>query len=92
MELDHVFTSVLRRANFTTNMALNAAGQHWVPVTKSWRLNERHYGALQGYNKDTAYEELGIDQELVMEMRRSYSTRPPVMKDDHPFWHGGDRR
>mmetsp|Transcript_26511 Transcript_26511/g.32698 ORF Transcript_26511/g.32698 Transcript_26511/m.32698 type:complete len:557 (-) Transcript_26511:658-2328(-) len=92
VELDHVFTSVLKRANFTTNMALNTAGQHWVPVTKSWRLNERHYGALQGYNKDTAYEELGIDQELVMEMRRSYSTTPPTMTDDHPFWHGNDRR
>lgn len=92
IELDHVFTSVLKRANFTTNMALNTAGQHWVPVTKTWRLNERHYGALQGYNKDTAYEELGIDQELVMEMRRSYDTRPPLMTDDHPYWHGNDRR
>jgi 2,3-bisphosphoglycerate-dependent phosphoglycerate mutase len=92
IELDHVFTSVLRRANFTTNMALNTSEQHFVPVTKSWRLNERHYGALQGYNKDTAYEELGIDQELVMEMRRSYNTRPPTMEDDHPFWHGNDRR
>ena len=92
IELDHVFTSVLKRANFTTNMALNTSGQHYVPVTKSWRLNERHYGALQGYNKDTAYEELGIDQELVMEMRRSYDTRPPIMQDDHPFWHGNDRR
>ena len=92
VELDHVFTSVLRRANFTTNMALNTAKQHWVPVTKTWRLNERHYGALQGYNKDTAYEELGIDQELVMEMRRSYDVRPPEMTDDHPYWHGNDRR
>ena len=92
IELDHVFTSVLKRANFTTNMALNTAKQHFVPVTKSWRLNERHYGALQGYNKDTAYEELGIDQELVMEMRRSYNTKPPIMEDDHPFWHGNDRR
>jgi 2,3-bisphosphoglycerate-dependent phosphoglycerate mutase len=64
----------------------------WVPVTKTWRLNERHYGALQGYNKDTAWEELDIDQELVMEMRRSYATPPPRMDDDHPYWHGGDRR
>lgn len=48
--------------------------------------------SLQGYNKDTAYEELGIDQELVMEMRRSYDTRPPTMTDDHEFWHGSDRR
>ena len=64
----------------------------WVPVTKTWRLNERHYGALQGYNKDTAWEELDIDQELVMEMRRSYATPPPRMEDDHPYWHGDDRR
>jgi len=92
IEVDHTFTSVLRRASYTTNMALNTAKQHWVPVTKSWRLNERHYGALQGYNKDTAYKELDIDQELVMEMRRSYRTRPPIMEDDHQFWHGNDRR
>jgi len=92
IELDHVFTSVLKRASFSTNMCLNMAQQHWVPVTKTWRLNERHYGALQGYNKDTAYEELSLDQELVMQMRRSYDTRPPVMEDDHPYWHGADRR
>lgn len=92
VEVDHVFTSVLKRAIFTTNMALNMAKQHYVPITKTWRLNERHYGALQGYNKDTAYEELGIDQELVMEMRRSYDTAPPKMEDDHPYWHGNDRR
>lgn len=64
----------------------------WVPITKTWRLNERHYGALQGYNKDTAFEELNIDQELVMEMRRSYTTPPPRMQNDHPYWHGNDRR
>jgi hypothetical protein len=92
VEVDHVFTSVLKRAIFTTNMALNTAEQHFVPITKTWRLNERHYGALQGYNKDTAYEELDIDQELVMEMRRSYDTRPPKMEDDHPYWHGKERR
>mmetsp|Transcript_28188 Transcript_28188/g.50986 ORF Transcript_28188/g.50986 Transcript_28188/m.50986 type:complete len:656 (-) Transcript_28188:61-2028(-) len=92
IEIDHAFTSVLKRASFTTNMCLNMAGQQWVPVTKTWRLNERHYGALQGYNKDTAYEELNIDQELVMEMRRSYATPPPRMADDHPYWHGNDRR
>ena len=45
VELDHAFTSVLKRASFSCNMALNTANQHWVPVTKSWRLNERHYGA-----------------------------------------------
>jgi 2,3-bisphosphoglycerate-dependent phosphoglycerate mutase len=92
IEVDHAFTSVLRRASYTTNMCLNMAGQHWVPVTKTWRLNERHYGALQGYNKDDAWRELDIDQELVMEMRRSYNTPPPRMDDDHPYWHGNDRR
>lgn len=92
IEIDHAFTSVLKRASFSCNMALNTARQHWVPVTKTWRLNERHYGALQGYNKDTAFRELGLDQELVMQMRRSYDVRPPIMQDDHPYWHGNDRR
>jgi hypothetical protein len=71
IEVDLAFTSFLQRAIFTTNMALNTSKQHWVPVTKTWRLNERHYGALQGYNKDTAFNELALDEELVMEMRRS---------------------
>jgi Histidine phosphatase superfamily (branch 1) len=92
IEIDHAFTSVLKRASFSCNMALNTANHHWVPVTKTWRLNERHYGALQGYNKDSAYEELGLDQELVMQMRRAYDVRPPRMSDEHPFWHGADRR
>lgn len=48
IEMDQAFTSVLKRAAFSCNMALNAAEQHWVPITKTWRLNERHYGALQG--------------------------------------------
>jgi len=48
--------------------------------------------SLQGYNKDTAYKELQLDQELVMQMRRSYDVRPPRMEDDHPYWHGNNRR
>jgi len=92
IEIDQAFTSVLKRASFSCNMALNTANQHWVPVTKSWRLNERHYGALQGYHKDEAYKELRLDQELVMQMRRSYDVRPPKMEDDHPYWHGNYRR
>ena len=48
--------------------------------------------SLQGYNKDEAYKELGLDQELVMQMRRSYDVRPPKMEDDHPYWHGNYRR
>ena len=92
IEIDHAFTSVLKRAAYSCSLALHKSDQAWVPVTKSWRLNERHYGALQGYNKDTAYEELHLDQELVMQMRRSYDVRPPIMQDDHPYWHGNDRR
>jgi phosphohistidine phosphatase SixA len=49
IEIDQAFTSVLKRASFSCNMALNAAQQHWVPVTKTWRLNERHYGALRAF-------------------------------------------
>ena len=48
IEIDQAFTSVLKRASFSCNMALSTAEQHWVPITKTWRLNERHYGALQG--------------------------------------------
>ena len=92
IEIDQAFTSVLKRASFSCHNALEAAQQHWVPVTKTWRLNERHYGALQGYQKDSAYQELGLDQELVMQMRRAYDVRPPRMDDDHPYWHGRDRR
>jgi hypothetical protein len=92
IEIDLAFTSLLKRASFSCNMVLNHAQQHWVPVTKTWKLNERHYGALQGYNKDTAFAELGLDQELVMQMRRSYKVPPPRMADNHPYWHGKDRR
>lgn len=92
IEIDQAFTSVLKRASSSCNMALTASNQHWVPITKTWRLNERHYGALQGYNKDTAWKELGLDQELVMQMRRAYDVRPPRMEDNHPYWHGMDRR
>ena len=48
--------------------------------------------SLQGYHKDEAYKELGLDQELVIQMRRSYDVRPPKMEDDHPYWHGNYRR
>jgi len=92
IEIDHCFTSVLKRASHTTHIALDKASQHWVPITKSWRLNERHYGSLQGYNKDTAYKELNLDQELVMQMRRSYGRQPPMMEDSHVHWHGSERR
>ena len=90
IELDQVFTSLLKRAVNSAEIVLSSASQHWVPVTKTWRLNERHYGALTGYKKDTAWKELNLDQELVVQMRRSYDIRPPRMDNDHPFWHGND--
>lgn len=92
IELDQTFTSLLRRATNSADIVLNTARQHWVPITKTWRLNERHYGALTGHKKDTAWKELNLDQELVVQMRRSYDIRPPRMDDDHTYWHGSDRR
>lgn len=89
---DTCHTSLLRRASFTANMCLNTANQHWVQVHKTWRLNERHYGLLQGYNKDTAFKELDIDPLLLMRMRRTWDEPPPKMPDSHPYWHGEDRR
>src|SRR5215470_5607819 len=59
---DVVHTSVLRRAISTANLALDAADRHWIPVKRDWRLNERHYGALQGLNKAETKEKYGDDQ------------------------------
>ena len=82
---DVVHTSVLRRAITTANLALDRMDLHWLPVRRDWRLNERHYGALQGLNKKETAEAHG--QELVFEWRRSYSTPPPTLERDderHP--------
>jgi 2,3-bisphosphoglycerate-dependent phosphoglycerate mutase len=78
---DVVHTSLLRRAIHTSQLALDEADRHWIPVNRSWRLNERHYGALQGLNKsETALQE-GDDQ--VMIWRRSYDIPPqPLAQDD----------
>ena len=59
---DVVHTSLLRRAITTANLALDAADRHWIPVKRSWRLNKRHYGALQGKNKKQTLEEFGEEQ------------------------------
>ena len=72
---DIVFTSLLRRAINTANIALDAADRLWIPVQRDWRLNERHYGALQGKNKTEIREEYG--DEKFMLWRRSYATPPP---------------
>jgi 2,3-bisphosphoglycerate-dependent phosphoglycerate mutase len=70
-----VHTSVLRRAIRTAEISLHAADRHWIPVRRSWRLNERHYGALQGKNKKQTLEEFGEEQFMLW--RRSYDTPPP---------------
>lgn len=70
-----VHTSVLRRAIRTTNLALEQCDRHWIPVRRSWRLNERHYGALQGKNKKQTLAEYGEEQFMLW--RRSYDTPPP---------------
>ena len=66
---EKLFTSMLRRAIMTANLALDAADRHWIPVERHWRLNERHYGALQGKNKKEIRDEYGEDQ--FMQWRRS---------------------
>lgn len=77
-KFDIAFTSVLKRAIRTLWIALDELDQMWLPVEKSWRLNERHYGALQGLNKSETAEKFGADQ--VHEWRRSYDTPPPALE------------
>jgi len=87
---DLAFTSVLRRAIRTLWIALDELDQMWLPVEKSWRLNERHYGALQGLNKAETAAKFGEAQVLVW--RRSYDTPPPVLDRSDPRYEGKDPR
>lgn len=87
---DVVYTSLLRRAIRTANIALNVADRHWIPVIRDWRLNERHYGALQGLNKAETKEKYGEDQ--FMSWRRSYGTPPPELAEDSEFSQAHDPR
>ncbi|MDQ1748491.1 MAG: 2,3-bisphosphoglycerate-dependent phosphoglycerate mutase [Frankiaceae bacterium] len=87
---DVLHTSVLRRAIRTATIALDACDRHWVPVRRSWRLNERHYGALQGKDKKQTLEEFGDEQFMVW--RRSYDTPPPPLADDDEWSQVGDPR
>ncbi|GAA1648575.1 phosphoglyceromutase [Catellatospora bangladeshensis] len=87
---DVVHTSVLRRAIRTSEIALNAADRSWIPVARSWRLNERHYGALQGKDKKQTLEAYGEEQFMLW--RRSYDTPPPPIADDDEFSQVGDPR
>ncbi len=77
------YTSLLKRAIQTANMALEVADLDWLPVKRSWRLNERHYGALQGLNKAETLENHG--EELFMTWRRSFDTPPPPLDDDAEY-------
>ena len=87
---DVLHTSLLKRAIITANLALEAADRSWIPVKRSWRLNERHYGALQGKDKAQTLAEFGEEQ--FMEWRRSYDTPPPALADDSEFSQIGDPR
>jgi 2,3-bisphosphoglycerate-dependent phosphoglycerate mutase len=85
-----VHTSVLTRAIQTANATLDTAELGWLPVRRSWRLNERHYGALQGKNKAQTRAEYGDEQ--FMAWRRSYDIPPPPIADDDPLSQWGDPR
>jgi 2,3-bisphosphoglycerate-dependent phosphoglycerate mutase len=87
---DVVHTSVLTRAIQTANIALDSAGLAWLPVRRSWRLNERHYGALQGKNKAQTREQFGDEQFMLW--RRSYDVPPPPLPDDDPLSQAHDPR
>ena len=87
---DIVHTSVQRRAINTANLSLDAADRQWIPVRRSWRLNERHYGALQGKNKKQTLEEFGEEQFMLW--RRSYDVPPPPIDLDDEFAQTDDPR
>ena len=87
---DLVHTSVLRRAIATANLALDACDRHWIPVRRSWRLNERHYGALQGKDKAQTLATYGEEQFKLW--RRSYDVPPPAISDEDPYSQAQDAR
>ena len=87
---DLLNTSVLRRAIITAQLCLDGIDRHWIPVRRSWRLNERHYGALQGKDKKQTLEEYGEEQ--FMTWRRSYDTPPPPIADDDAYSQVADPR
>jgi 2,3-bisphosphoglycerate-dependent phosphoglycerate mutase len=89
-DFDACLTSVLSRAVKTLDIVLEGMDRLWLPVTKSWRLNERHYGALQGLNKAETAARYGDEQVFVW--RRSFDTRPPALTPDDARFPGHDRR
>jgi 2,3-bisphosphoglycerate-dependent phosphoglycerate mutase len=87
---DVLHTSLLRRAINTAHITLDGIDRHWIPVHRSWRLNERHYGALQGKDKKQTLAEFGEEQ--FMQWRRSYATPPPPLDDESEFAQASDPR
>ena len=87
---DVVHTSLLRRAISTAAIALDTIDRHWIPVRRSWRLNERHYGALQGKDKKQTLEQYGEEQFMLW--RRSFDVPPPPLDDDDEFSQAHDVR
>src|SRR5512133_270427 len=87
---DVVHTSLLRRAIMTANLALDAADRHWIPVKRDWRLNERHYGDLQGKDKKQVRDEYGNEQFMLW--RRSYDVPPPAIELGSEFSQDADPR
>src|SRR5512136_2699799 len=87
---DVAFTSVLKRAIRTLWIVLDEMDQMWIPVHRSWRLNERHYGALQGLNKSEMAAKYGEQQVFIW--RRSYDIQPPPLTKDDPRYPGNDPR
>ena len=89
-DFDSCFTSVQTRAIRTLHLVLHEMDRLWLPVTKDWRLNERHYGGLTGLNKQEMIDKVGADQVKIW--RRSFDVPPPPLPDDSPYNVAGDRR
>jgi len=87
---DVLYTSLLSRAIQTANLALDSADRLWIPVRRSWRLNERHYGALQGLDKAETLAKYGEEQ--FMQWRRSFDTPPPALDDASEWSQANDPR
>jgi 2,3-bisphosphoglycerate-dependent phosphoglycerate mutase len=90
LDFDCCFTSVLTRAIRTLHLVLHEMDRLWLPVTKDWRLNERHYGGLTGLNKQEMIDKVGAEQVKIW--RRSYDIPPPSLAADNPYNVSSDRR
>lgn len=90
IQFDHCFTSYLKRSIDTLEIVLDGLGLSWLPVQRSWRLNERHYGALQGRERDQVMSEVGKEQLHIW--RRSYTVRPPALEESDERFPGNDPR